>query len=80
LTFIQILSYIVWMPTSTFKFDDRTNSLLEGLVSRTRSASKSEVLRKAIALLYAATQAKEHEEEVLFRAKDGTKEREILLW
>ena len=68
------------MPTSTFKFDDKTNSLLEGLVSRSHSASKSEVLRKAITLLDAATSAKEREETIVFRSKDETKEREILIW
>ena len=68
------------MPTSTFKFDEHTNALLGGLVSRTHSASKSEVLRKAITLLDAAASATEREEQVIFRAKDGSKEREILIW
>ena len=67
------------MP-STFKFDSKTDELLSGLVSRTNSLSKAEVIRKAITLLNACTTGTEQGKEVLLRDPKTLKETGILLW
>ena len=67
------------MP-STFKFDKRTDELLAGLVSRTHSLSKAEVLRKSITLLDACTKGVENGKSVVLKDNQTGKETEILLW
>lgn len=66
---------------TNFRFDEQTSDLLEQLKVDSGSASKSEVVRKALALLKIATDAKKHNERLVIQANDDHgKEREILLW
>jgi aminopeptidase N len=48
-----------WMSTSTFKFDERTERMIEQLKVSFNAPTKAEVMRKALALLELARQAKE---------------------
>lgn len=54
----------------TLEFPERTNEQLEELVERTNSSSKTEVLRKALALLEVAVTAQEEGKKVGVAEKD----------
>lgn len=67
------------MAATTFKFDAKTNKLLEELREHYGASSKAEVLRKAIALLDIAADAEDHDQHVIVESKDGTDRRQVLV-
>ena len=67
------------MAATTFKFDAKTNKLLEQLREHYGASSKAEVLRKAIALLDIAAEAEEHNQQIVVESKDGTEKRQVLV-
>ncbi|CAD0325481.1 ribbon-helix-helix protein, CopG family [Xanthomonas campestris pv. raphani] len=64
---------------STFKFDQRLTDTIEQLKDSQHAASKSEIVRRAIALLKLVQDAKENGERLVLVTDDGKKEREIVL-
>ena len=67
------------MPVTTFKFDEQYDQLFNKLVSSTKSASKAEVLRKALTLLDLATDAHARGDKMVFKNETTGKETEIIL-
>lgn len=67
------------MPVTTFKFDEQYDALFLKLVISTRSASKAEVLRKALTLLDIATDAQARGDKMVFKNDATGKETEIVL-
>ncbi|AWH54445.1 hypothetical protein C1924_15285 [Stenotrophomonas sp. ESTM1D_MKCIP4_1] len=64
---------------STFKFDQRLTETIEELKQSTDATSKSEIVRRAIALLKVVQDAKAKGERIVLVTEDGSKEREIVL-
>ncbi len=64
---------------STFKFDQRLTETIEELKNSTDATSKSEIVRRAIALLKVVQDAKDKGERIVLVTQDGSKEREIVL-
>ncbi|MCP3687463.1 MAG: ribbon-helix-helix protein, CopG family [Gammaproteobacteria bacterium] len=68
---------------STFKFDEQLTDIIEELKNQTHSASKAEVVRRAITLLKTVQDASEGGEKVILRREDADghlkTEREIIL-
>lgn len=67
------------MAATTFKFDAKTNKILEELREHYGASSKAEVLRKAIALLDIAAEAEDHDQQIVVESKDGANKRQILV-
>ena len=67
------------MPVTTFKFDEQYDQLFNKLVTSTRSASKAEVLRKALTLLDLAADAQARGDKMIFKNDITGKETEIVL-
>lgn len=67
------------MGTTSFKFDARTNKLLEELRQHYGASSKAEVLRKAIALLDIAAEAEDEDRQIMVESKDGKERRQVLV-
>lgn len=68
-----------FMATTSFKFDAKTNKLLEDLRQHYGASSKAEVLRKAIALLDVAADAEDHGHQIMVESKDGKERRQVLI-
>lgn len=64
---------------STFKFDQRLTDTIEQLKESQHATSKSEIVRRAIALLKLVQDAKDNGERLVLVTEDGEKEREIVL-
>lgn len=67
------------MAATTFKFDAKTNKVLEELREHYGASSKAEVLRKAIALLDIAAEAEDQDQQIIVESKDGTQKRQVLV-
>lgn len=67
------------MATTSFKFDSKTNQLLEQLRQHYGASSKAEVLRKAIALLDVAAEAEQQDQQIMVESKDGKQKRQVLV-
>lgn len=74
------------MPSSlsTFKFDEKLTEVIEELKKNSGATSKSEVIRRAIALMKVAQDAHERGEKIVIRsggdnAEGKTSEREIVI-
>lgn len=65
--------------TSTFKFDSKTNEVLDELRRHYGAASKAEVLRKAIALLDVAAKAEDNKEAIFVASETGEPKRQIVI-
>lgn len=68
------------MKATNFRFDEKTTELLDELRRKNNTATKSEVVRKALALLDIASDAKNNGDKILIVNQDGTSQREVLLW
>ena len=64
--------------TTTFKFSEEQTELIETLKEKLGASSKSEVVRKAIALLKVATDNSTEDNALTIKDKDG-KEKDIIL-
>ena len=67
------------MKATNFKFDENTTELLEDLKTKTGSNTKSEVVRKALALLSVTTEANLVGDKVLVKSHDGTVRELVIL-
>ena len=67
------------MAATTFKFDSRTNNVLEELREHYGASSKAEVLRKAIALLDIAAEAEDNNQQVVVVSPDGSDRRQVIV-
>jgi len=63
---------------TNYKFDNKTSSLIDKLKEYTGSTTGSEVIRKALALLEIALEAKQENRKILIKDSES-KEREIIL-
>jgi hypothetical protein len=52
------------MSTTTFKFDERTEEMIDRLKGAFNAPTKAEVMRKALALLELARQAREENRDL----------------
>ena len=65
---------------STFKFDQQLTDTIEELKRATHAKTKSEIVRRAIALLKVVQEAKDNGERIVLISDDGSKrEREIII-
>ena len=64
---------------TTFKFDQRLTDTIEELKQSSHATSKSEIVRRAIALLKLVQDAKENGERLVLVADEDGREREIVL-
>ena len=67
------------MPRVNFDVSVELDQTLDELVKKTGSSSKSELLRRAIALMQVATEAKQKGEKVVIANKDRIPVAEILI-
>jgi len=68
--------------STTFKFDEKLSNTLDELKTATGASSKSEIVRRAIALLKVVQDATEEGGEVVIRTTDkdkGKQERIIVM-
>jgi Arc/MetJ-type ribon-helix-helix transcriptional regulator len=67
------------MPRVNFDVSPELDRIIEKLVTQTGSASKSEVLRRAIALMEIAAEAKQEGKKLMVAEKDRTLVAELLI-
>lgn len=67
------------MPRLNFDVSPELDAVIEKLVKMTGSTSKSEVLRRAIALMEVAVEAKQEEKKIVIAEKDRTPIAEVII-
>jgi Arc/MetJ-type ribon-helix-helix transcriptional regulator len=67
------------MPRLNFDVSPELDETIEKLVKQTGSASKSEVLRRAIALMEVAAEAKQEGRKIVIAEKDRTPVAEVII-
>ena len=67
------------MKATSFKFDEKTTQLIDDIKNRSHSASRTEVMRKALYLLDLASRQQSENGHLIIRDKDGN-EKEILMY
>lgn len=65
---------------TNFRLDERTSQLIEDLKIKGGAATKAEVIRKALALLFVVSEAKESGQKVLISNQEGSEQREIIFY
>lgn len=68
------------MKATSFKFDDKTTSLLDSLKESSHASSRTEVIRKALYLLDIAAKAQRESKQLVIKGADGEIEKEILIY
>jgi Arc/MetJ-type ribon-helix-helix transcriptional regulator len=68
-----------FMPRLNFDVSPELDETIEKLVKQTGSASKSEVLRRAIALMEVAAEAKQEGRKIVIAEKDRTPVAEVII-
>ncbi len=67
------------MPRLNFDVSPELDEIIEKLVKLTGSTSKSEVLRRAIALMEVAAEAKQEGKKIVIAEKDRTPVAEVII-
>jgi Arc/MetJ-type ribon-helix-helix transcriptional regulator len=67
------------MPRMNFDVSPELDAVIEKLVKLTGSTSKSEVLRRAIALMEVAVEAKQEGKKIVIAQKDRTPIVEVII-
>jgi Arc/MetJ-type ribon-helix-helix transcriptional regulator len=67
------------MPRLNFDVSPELDEIIEKLVKLTGSTSKSEVLRRAIALMEVAAEAKQDGKKIVIAEKDRTPVAEVII-
>jgi Arc/MetJ-type ribon-helix-helix transcriptional regulator len=67
------------MPRLNFDVSPELDEIIEKLVKLTGSTSKSEVLRRAIALMEVAAEAKQEGRKIVIAEKDRTPVAEVII-
>ena len=67
------------MPRLNFDVSPELDEIIEKLVKLTGSTSKSEVLRRAIALMEVAAEAKQEGKKIVIAEKDRTPVAEVVI-
>ncbi len=68
------------MQATSFRFDEETTRLIDSLKERSRSSSRTEVLRKALYLLDLTSRAEQENKHLIIRddGQDGAEQRILM--
>lgn len=68
------------MKATSFKFDEKTTSLIDELKDSSHASSRTEVLRKALYLLKLATEAQKKNGRLIIKDGESGLDREIVMY